>query len=94
MAAIPLDENDAKLSEPIARATAGTEIILTRGEAPVAKTVALEAPKIKREPGAYRGKIIVGPEFFEPPPRTNSLFGSSVGEAAAGYACVPLVAGR
>jgi prevent-host-death family protein len=55
------------LSKLVARAEAGEEIIIARGRTPVAKLTAI-APKGKREFGALRGKIAIGPEFFEPLP--------------------------
>lgn len=55
------------LSRLIARAEAGEEIVIARGRKPVAKLVPL-APKPKRVFGALRGKIAIGPEFFEPLP--------------------------
>jgi prevent-host-death family protein len=55
------------LSKLVARAEAGEEIIIARGRKPVAKLVPL-APKTKRVFGALRGKIAIGPEFFEPLP--------------------------
>jgi hypothetical protein len=35
------------------------------GKKPVAKLVPVGAPKGKRQPGALKGKLIVGPAFFE-----------------------------
>jgi prevent-host-death family protein len=55
------------LSRLIARAEAGETIIIARGRTPVAKLTAI-APKGKRVFGALRGKIAIGPEFFEPLP--------------------------
>ena len=55
------------LSRLIARAEAGETIIIARGRTPVAKLTAV-APKGKRVFGALRGKIAIGPEFFEPLP--------------------------
>ena len=55
------------LSRLIARAEAGETIIIARGLIPVAKLVPLAA-KGKRVFGALRGKIAIGPEFFEPLP--------------------------
>jgi prevent-host-death family protein len=55
------------LSRLIARAEAGETIIIARGRIPVAKLVPL-TPKGKRVFGALRGKIAIGPEFFEPLP--------------------------
>jgi antitoxin (DNA-binding transcriptional repressor) of toxin-antitoxin stability system len=50
-----------------ARVEAGEVIAIARGRTPVAKLVPI-APKAKREFGAMRGKIRIGPEFFEPLP--------------------------
>ena len=55
------------LSKLVARAEAGEEIIIARGSKPVAKLTAV-APKGKRVFGALKGKIAIGPEFFEPLP--------------------------
>ena len=56
------------LSQLLARAEAGEVITIARGRTPVAKLVAI-APKPRREFGAMRGQIAIGPEFFEPLPQ-------------------------
>ena len=55
------------LSQLLARVEAGEVIVVARRRTPVAKLVPI-APKAKREFGAMRGKIKIGPEFFEPLP--------------------------
>jgi prevent-host-death family protein len=55
------------LSRLLARVEAGEVIVIARGKTPVAKLVPI-ATKGKREFGAMRGKIRIGPEFFEPLP--------------------------
>jgi prevent-host-death family protein len=55
------------LSRLVARAEAGEEIIIARGNKPVAKLVPIIV-KPKRVFGALRGKFEIGPEFFEPLP--------------------------
>ena len=52
------------LSRLIARVEAGEEIVIARGRKPVAKLVPV-APRPKRLFGALKGKISIGPEFFE-----------------------------
>lgn len=63
--------HDAKtnLSKLVARAEAGEEIVLARGKDPVVKIVPV-ATKAKptRKFGALKGKIKIGPEFFDPLP--------------------------
>jgi len=54
------------LSRLVQRVEAGEEILLARGSQPVAKLVPLSVKPQKREFGALRGKLSVGPDFFEP----------------------------
>jgi len=54
------------LSRLVARAEAGEEIVIARGNKPVAKLVPLDTPKPKRVFGSMKGQFTVGPEFFEP----------------------------
>ena len=56
------------LSQLLARVEAGEEIVLARGKEPIAKLVPFQSPPKKRRFGALRGKVSVGPEFFEPLP--------------------------
>lgn len=56
------------LSRLVARAEAGEEIIIARGNKPVAKLVSVATPKPKRVFGSLKGQVVVGPEFFEPLP--------------------------
>lgn len=56
------------LSKLVAQVERGETVIIARGNVPVAKLVPLHAAG-KREFGAMRGKISIGPEFFEPLPR-------------------------
>ncbi len=55
------------LSRLVARAEAGEEIVIARGNKPVAKLVPI-APKPKRVFGSMRGRFSIGPEFFDPLP--------------------------
>ena len=55
------------LSRLIARAEAGEEIVIARRRKPVAKLVPI-APKARRVFDALKGRLSVGPEFFEPLP--------------------------
>ncbi|CAN5547749.1 type II toxin-antitoxin system prevent-host-death family antitoxin [soil metagenome] len=57
------------LSKLVALAEAGEEIVLARGKDPVVKIVPVAAvPKPQRKFGALKGKIKIGPEFFDPLP--------------------------
>ena len=64
---VSVHEAKTQLSRLLARVEAGEAITIARGRVPVAKLVPI-APKPKREFGAMRGQISIGPEFFEPLP--------------------------
>lgn len=68
MAVVTIRTAKTTLAQLIVRAEAGEEIVLTRGAKAVAKIVAIKPASGKRQAGAYRGKISVGPEFFGPLP--------------------------
>jgi prevent-host-death family protein len=55
------------LSQLLARVEAGEVIVIARDTTPVAQLVPI-ARKAARQFGAMRGKIGIGPEFFEPLP--------------------------
>jgi prevent-host-death family protein len=56
------------LSQLVARVEAGEEIVLARGKQPIAKLVPYHPVGPKRQFGALRGVVSVGPEFFDPLP--------------------------
>jgi prevent-host-death family protein len=57
------------LSQLIARVEAGEEVIIARGDKPVARLVPMEKPKPARVPGKWADRIgEIGPEFFDPLP--------------------------
>jgi prevent-host-death family protein len=65
MATVTVHEAKTHLSRLIADALAGKEVIIARGNQPAVKLVPVEQ-KPKRMPGTLKGKINLGPEFFEP----------------------------
>ncbi|HEY0838006.1 MAG TPA: type II toxin-antitoxin system Phd/YefM family antitoxin [Azospirillum sp.] len=68
MTTVAIHAAETNLSQLVARAEAGEEIVLARGDEPVAKIVPLQPKTGKRQFGALKGKIDIGPEFFEPLP--------------------------
>jgi prevent-host-death family protein len=62
MPAFSIHEAKAKLSRLIEKASAGEEVVITRSSKPVARLVPL---------GKVKGKLVVGPEFFEPLPKSE-----------------------
>jgi len=59
------------LSKLLARVEAGEEIVLARGDQPIARLVPYLQPKANRVSGAFRGQISLGPAFFEPLPEED-----------------------
>ncbi len=68
--AVTVGEAKTTLSKLIARAEAGEEVVISRGNVPVVKLVAV-APVVKqpRVPGKYKGEFTLTDAFFEPLPR-------------------------
>jgi len=54
------------LSSLIKKVSAGEEIIISRGDKPIARLVAYGESKGKRLPGSLKGKFHVGRDFFAP----------------------------
>jgi antitoxin (DNA-binding transcriptional repressor) of toxin-antitoxin stability system len=53
------------------KASEGEEGIIARGSKPVAPVVPVGVVKGRRQPGSLKGKLRVGPEFFEPLPMSE-----------------------
>jgi prevent-host-death family protein len=68
MKTVTIHEAKTNLSRLIEKACHGEEIIIARGPRPVVRLVPIEKKKGRRELGLLKGKLIVGPEFFEPLP--------------------------
>lgn len=68
METVTIHKAKTELSRLIEKACRGEEIVIARGKKPVARLVAIAEAKSQRKPGILRGKLKVGPEFFEPLP--------------------------
>jgi prevent-host-death family protein len=66
MPTVTMHQAKTNLSKLIERVSQGEEIIIARGSKPVARLVPIGAIKGKRQPGSLKGKVEIGPEFFEP----------------------------
>lgn len=64
MDAVSIHEAKTQFSRLVARAEAGEEIIVRRGQKPVAKIVAyVPPPQARRVPGAWKGQIWIADDF-------------------------------
>jgi prevent-host-death family protein len=68
METITIHKAKTQLSRLIEKACRGEEIVIARGKKPVVKLVPIDSKMGNRSPGAWKGKIKIGPEFFEPLP--------------------------
>lgn len=68
MPVITIHQAKTNLSRLIKKASAGEEVIIARGDKPVARLVPFGEAKGRRQPGSLKGKLHVGPEFFAPLP--------------------------
>ena len=68
MTTVTIHAAKSQLSKLIARVEAGEEVIIARRDKPVARLVPVEHAPPKRRFGSMKGKVWVGPEFFEPLP--------------------------
>jgi prevent-host-death family protein len=71
MLVVNIRQAKSDLAELVRKAAAGEEIVIVRGNRPVARLVGMV--ERKRRPGSLRGKLCVGPEFFEPLPPEELL---------------------
>jgi prevent-host-death family protein len=66
METVTIREAKARLSELIAKACRGEEIVITRGSKPVVRLVAVSQALGPRKPGALKGKLFFTPDVFAP----------------------------
>jgi prevent-host-death family protein len=71
MITVTIHAAKTQLSKLIAQVEAGEEVIIARRDKPVARLVPLAPAQPKRQFGSMKGKVWVGPEFFEPLPEED-----------------------
>jgi antitoxin (DNA-binding transcriptional repressor) of toxin-antitoxin stability system len=65
---IDIHETQPQLSELLPLVTAGTEVIFTEGNMPVARLVPVAGAASSRVPGLHLGKVWMSPDFDAPLP--------------------------
>ena len=68
---VTIHQAKTNLSRLIHKAARGQEVIISRGSKPVARLVPIGEIEGQRKPGSLKGKLVIGPEFFEPLPATE-----------------------
>ncbi len=80
---VTVTEAKTQLSSLIVRVTDGEEIVIRRGQRPVAKIVRYDdPPPVRRQMGDLKGKIWISDDFDEPDEEIERLFGTWIDPAA------------
>jgi prevent-host-death family protein len=66
MEIVTLHTAKTTLSKLVARVEAGEEIVLARGNTPVARLVPIVQKRKDRVPGRFKGRISLDDSFFDP----------------------------
>ena len=67
-------EAKTRLSQLLDLAVAGEEVIIARNGKPVARLVPVQRAAVRRQPGAWKGKGWIAPDFDEASEELNELF--------------------
>ncbi|HWX45011.1 MAG TPA: type II toxin-antitoxin system Phd/YefM family antitoxin [Solirubrobacteraceae bacterium] len=73
---VTVTEAKTQLSRLLERVGAGEEIVIRRGQRPVAKIVAYVPERKRRIPGDLEGQIWMSEDFDEPDEELERLFGT------------------
>jgi prevent-host-death family protein len=65
---VNIHEAKTTLSRLIARAEAGDDVVIARGDVPVARLVPIRKVRVQRKAGTLRGVVRISKSFFEPLP--------------------------
>jgi prevent-host-death family protein len=72
---VTVTEAKTQLSRLIERVGTGEEIVIRRGQKPVAKLIGYASRHKPRKPGGLRGQIWMSDDFDEPDEEIERLFG-------------------
>jgi prevent-host-death family protein len=65
---VNLYEAKTQLSELVERAARGEEVVIAKAGQPKARLVPLAPSSRPRKPGAWKGRVVIGPDFDAPLP--------------------------
>jgi prevent-host-death family protein len=68
MTCVNVHQAKTHLSRLLQRVVAGEEILISRGDQPVAKLVPIAPPTARREPGTSKGELWIADDFNAPLP--------------------------
>jgi prevent-host-death family protein len=67
-------EAKTRLSQLLDQAVEGEDVIIARNGKPIARLVPVQRPAVRRQPGAWKGKGWIAPDFDETPEDLIDLF--------------------
>lgn len=73
---VNIHEAKTHLSRLVERVEAGEEITICRAGRPVARIVAYAARREPRQPGFWKGRVVIKPNFDDPLPGFEEVFGA------------------
>jgi prevent-host-death family protein len=65
---VNLYEAKTHLSELVERAARGEEVVIAKAGQPKARLMPLGRPQPPRKPGAWKGRVVIAPDFDAPLP--------------------------
>jgi prevent-host-death family protein len=65
---VNLYEAKTQLSKLVERAARGEEVVIAKAGQPKARLVPLARPRPPRTPGAWKGRVVISPDFDAPLP--------------------------
>jgi prevent-host-death family protein len=68
MKTVTVHQAKTNLAKLIEEACKGKDVVIVRGSKPLVRLAPIADARGRRKPGALRGKLRIGPEFFEPLP--------------------------
>jgi prevent-host-death family protein len=71
---VNIHEAKTHLSRLLQRVAGGEEILIGKAGKPVAKLVPYKETQSPRSPGAWRGRVRIGPDFDDLPPEVAAAF--------------------
>lgn len=74
MTVVNIHEAKTHLSRLLERVEAGEEIVIARAGKPVARLVAFTREASPRQPGLWKGKIAIAPDFDDLPDEIAAAF--------------------
>ncbi|RBY78747.1 type II toxin-antitoxin system prevent-host-death family antitoxin [Geodermatophilus sp. TF02-6] len=71
---VNVHEAKTHLSRLLEAVERGEDVVIARAGKPVARLVPVSAPRQRREPGSWRGRVVIAEDFDETPESVLAAF--------------------